>query len=126
MMGRILNQDPALYANIQLSNKANFKVIQSYLQSARELADTIEKKEFKKNIRFFNRNARYLEDFKKVAHTESDRLLRYLRLPQSKKFFEKEQKPSNFDIALLGPQNTYSDMALQKYLEANRALMCCT
>jgi prephenate dehydratase/prephenate dehydrogenase len=121
MMGRILNQDPKLYANIQLSNKENFKVIQSYLQSARELADTIEKKETKKNIQFFNRNAKYLDDFKKIAHQESDQLLKYLKLPQKNALFEKSQKPSAFEIAILGPQNTYSDMALHRYKKDAKA-----
>lgn len=114
MMGRILNQDPRLYTGIQFENKENFKALQSFLQSARELADTIEQGEYKKNIQFFNRNAKYLDEFKKVAHRESDRLLKYLQLPQKRQLFEKEPAPKGHDIAVLGPRNTYSDMALQR------------
>jgi prephenate dehydrogenase len=121
MMGRILNQDASLYANIQLSNKANFKAVQSYLQSAKELASTIEEKDLKKNVQFFTRNARYLEDFKKVAHRESDRLLKYMKLPQKRHLFEKAPRPVGCDVAVLGPQNTYSDMALQKYRREAKA-----
>jgi len=58
-----------------------------------------------------------LGDFKKVAHVESDRLLKYLRLPQKRSLFERKPRPSDFDIAVLGPRNTYSDMALKKYKE---------
>lgn len=115
MMGRILNQDPKLYANIQLSNPYNFKAVQSYLESARELAQTIEGKNLRKNIHFFEQGAEYLGDFAKIAMRESDRLLKYLRLPKERRMFEKKVSPKGFDIAVLGPQNTYSDMAAARY-----------
>ncbi len=115
MMGRILNQDPKLYANIQLSNSMNIKAVESYLKSCRELAETIERKKFKDNVKFFKKNTEYLGHFTKIAMDESDRLLRHLKLPQKSRLFRRETKPKRSDIAILGPQNTYSDLALRRF-----------
>ena len=115
MMGRILNQDPKLYANIQLSNKMNLKAVESYLKSCRELGETIEKRKFSDNVKFFKKNADYLEHFAKIAMDESDRLIRHIKLPQESRLFKSEAKPKKTDVAILGPQNTYSDLALKRF-----------
>lgn len=115
MMGRILNQDPELYANIQLSNPANIKAIESYLRSCRDLAGTIERRKFKDNINFFKKNTQYLGPFATIAMDESDKLLRYLKLPHKSRFFAPSSKPKASDVALLGPPNTFSDQALKRY-----------
>lgn len=114
MMGRVLNQNPHLYANIQMNNPHNIKTIQSYLQSCRTLAETIEKKSFRQNKEFFRRNTQYLGDFTRLAMDESDRLLKQLRLPEKSRLFKLGPKPTRNDTALLGPENTYSDMALRR------------
>lgn len=116
MMGRILNQDPKLYANIQLANPANIKAVGSYLRSCRQLAETIERKRFKENVDFFKKNTGYLKHFANIAMEESDNLLRYLKLPQKSRFFAKASKPKKTDVALLGPPNTFSDQALRKFM----------
>lgn len=115
MMGRILNQDPKLYANIQIANPLNVCVIESYLKSCRELAETIEKKKFRENVDFFKKNSEYLGSFGRIAMDESDRLLRHLKLPQKSSLFRSELKPKDSDIAILGPQNTFSYLALRKF-----------
>jgi len=115
MMGRILNQDPKLYANIQLSNPTNIRAVESYLKSCRQLAETIERKKFKENVDFFKKNSEYLGHFGRIAMDESDRLLRHLKLPQKSRLFRSELKPKKTDIAILGPQNTFSDLALRKF-----------
>ncbi len=115
MMGRILNQDPKLYANIQISNKMNLKAVESYLKSCRELGETIEKRKFSDNVKFFKKNTEYLNHFAKIAMDESDRLLRHLKLPHESRLFKTEAKPKKSDIAILGPQNTYSELALKKH-----------
>lgn len=115
LMGRILNQDPKLYANIQIENPLNVKAVESYLKSCRQLAETIERKKFRENVDFFKKNSEYLGHFGKIAMDESDRLLRHLKLPQKSSLFRSELKPASTDIAILGPQNTYSDLALRKF-----------
>ena len=115
MMGRILNQDPKLYANIQIANPMNVRAVESYLKSCRQLAETIEKKKFGDNVNFFKKNSDYLGHFGRIAMDESDRLLRHLKLPQKSRLFRSDLKPTFTDIAILGPQNTYSDLALRKF-----------
>jgi prephenate dehydratase/prephenate dehydrogenase len=115
MMGRILNQDARLYANIQMGNPVNIKAISSYLRSCRQLAETIERKKFKDNVDFFKKNAGYLNHFTALAMEESDDILRYLKLPHESRFFARETKPKKTDIALLGPPSTFSDQAVRKF-----------
>lgn len=114
MMGRILNQDPKLYASIQLSNPANIKAVGSYLRSCRQLAETIERKKFKDNVDFFKKNSDYLNHFSTIAMDESDRLLKHLKLPQESRLFKNNIKPKSSDIAILGPENSFSDIALKR------------
>lgn len=114
MMGRILNQDPKLYAHIQTRNPMNVKAVESYLKSCRTLAETIEKKKFSDNVDYFKKNTEYLGHFAKIAMDESDRLLRHLRIPQKSRLFQNGHGPKKTDIAILGPQNTFSDFALRR------------
>lgn len=115
MMGRILNQDPKLYASIQLSNPANIKAVGSYLRSCRQLAETIERKKFSDNVNFFKKNADYLGHFSTLAMDESDQLLKYLKLPRESRLFKHNIKPKASDIAILGPVNSFSDIALKRF-----------
>ncbi len=117
MMGRILNQDPKLYASIQISNQKNIKAISSYLASCRQLASTIEKQKCKDNINFFKKNAEYLSGFSQVAMEESDQLLKFLKLPQETSLFKRSLKIKKTDVAILGPENTFSDMAMQQFMK---------
>ncbi|MBU1935291.1 prephenate dehydrogenase/arogenate dehydrogenase family protein, partial [Patescibacteria group bacterium] len=112
MIGRILNQDPNLYANIQIQNPSSSKVIKSFIKSCEELAKTIDQKNIKGNTDIFKKCAKYLDGFCKTAMEESDKLLSYLNLiPELP---TTSDKPKG-DIAVLGPKNTYSDMALKNY-----------
>lgn len=115
MMGRILNQDPKLYASIQLSNPANIKAVESFLRSCRQLAETIERKKFRDNVDYFKKNADYLGHFSTLAMDESDQLLKYLKVPQESRLFKRNIKPKISDIAILGPSNSFSDMALKRF-----------
>jgi prephenate dehydratase/prephenate dehydrogenase len=113
MMGRILAQDPNLYANIQIKNPLSPKVIRDFIKSCQDLGETIDKKDIKKNINYFKKCARYLGDFRKIAMDESDKILNCLNITSEKS--EALDKKIRYDITVLGPKNTYSDMAVQKY-----------
>lgn len=115
MVGRILNQDPKLYASIQLSNPANIKAVGSYLRSCRQLAETIERKKFSDSVNFFRKNSEYLGHFSTLAMDESDQLIKYLKLPQKARLFKTHVKPKKTDIALLGPASSFSDLALKRF-----------
>lgn len=111
LMGRILNQDPNLYGNIQVGNPLSQKVIGSYLESCRELAELYGKKDLKSFENYFRRAARYLGDYKAQAMEASDSWIK--AVIGSHNIHTSPPPKGNEDTAVLGPRNTYSDIALR-------------
>jgi prephenate dehydratase/prephenate dehydrogenase len=118
LMGRILNQDPNLYASIQIQNPLSKKVLRQFIESCEALLKTIEKKDHASNVRYFENCSKYLGDFTETAMKESDRLLAYLNTEVT----EEPVRLKKGDISVLGPRNTYSDTALQGYKPKAKAL----
>ncbi|MBI2541090.1 prephenate dehydrogenase/arogenate dehydrogenase family protein [Candidatus Woesearchaeota archaeon] len=75
MAGRMLNQDPKLYADIEIMNDGNMAALNAYLDSARKLDEIIRKKDRKAFVRYFNECAEFFGDFKKEAECTSDYLI---------------------------------------------------
>src|SRR3989339_790785 len=67
MVGRLLNQDPALYADIQMLNPENKKAIEEYIKSTRELIGIIKRQDKGEFIKFFKEGADFLGSFKEEA-----------------------------------------------------------
>jgi prephenate dehydrogenase len=78
MVGRILNQDPKLYADIEIQNPETTKALKAYLKSANQLFRIIKKKDTKKFIKYFEEAADYLGSFKKEAEEYSNYLIEKL------------------------------------------------
>ena len=78
MVGRLLNQDPGLYADIQMLNPENKKAIEEYIRSTRELIGIIKRKDRAEFIQFFKEGADFLGDFKQEATEYSDYLIEQL------------------------------------------------
>ncbi|HLC96546.1 MAG TPA: prephenate dehydrogenase/arogenate dehydrogenase family protein [Candidatus Nanoarchaeia archaeon] len=72
MVGRILNQDPKLYADIEILNKNAKKAIQAYMRSQKRLLKTIQDKDTGAFVKYFNEAADYLGSFRKEAEEYSD------------------------------------------------------
>ena len=72
MVGRILNQDPSLYADIEILNKRSKKAIKTYLNTQKKLLKIINKKDKDGFVRYFKEAADYLGDFKEEAEEYSD------------------------------------------------------
>ncbi len=85
MVGRILNQDPNLYANIEILNPETPKALKAYLQTCNKLFGIIEKKDTKGFVNYFNEAADYLGDFKKEAEEYSNYLIDKLVYKKKKK-----------------------------------------
>jgi prephenate dehydratase/prephenate dehydrogenase len=113
MMGRILNQDPNLYANIQIYNPLSKKVLNQFIESCQDLAKNNEINDVQEYVDYFKRCAEYLGGFCGTAMDESDRVLRYLGAVSEKS--ATCDKDIKYDIAVLGPKNTFSDTAVRKY-----------
>ena len=78
MVGRLLNQDPGLYADIEMLNPENKKAMEEYIRSTRELIGIIKRKDREEFIKFFKEGADFLGDFKKEATEYSDYLIEQL------------------------------------------------
>lgn len=115
MMGRILHQNPSLYGNMQIQNPKTNAVLKTYLKSVKELMKIVKKKNLNKFIQYFEEGADYLGDFKQEAQKESDLLIEFLNQQDTNKTRRKQQTNNHFEIATLGPANSYSDLVTKKY-----------
>ena len=75
MVGRILNQNPSLYANIEIMNTKNKKALAAYIDSSQKLQKIIETKNTKEFLKYFNECAEFFGGFKKEAEQLSDYLI---------------------------------------------------
>jgi prephenate dehydrogenase len=78
MVGRILNQDPKLYADIEILNTESKKAITTYLKTSKRLLRIIQNKNTPGFIKYFKEAGDYLGDFKKEAEEYSDYLIKKL------------------------------------------------
>ena len=74
MVGRILNQDPNLYASLEIDNSENNKVLKECMQSSKELFSIIGSKDRERFLEYFNECSKFFGDFKK----ESEKISNYL------------------------------------------------
>lgn len=75
MIGRILNQDPCLYASIEIMNPKTKRVLLTYIDSAKRLQKIIEAKNTKDFVKYFSECAEFFGNFKKEAENLSDYLI---------------------------------------------------
>ncbi|MFH2028361.1 MAG: prephenate dehydrogenase/arogenate dehydrogenase family protein [Nanoarchaeota archaeon] len=75
MVGRILNQDPRLYADIEILNPKAKKAIRTYINTSKILLKKIQDKDIDGFVNYFNEAADYLGDFKKEAEEYSNYLI---------------------------------------------------
>ena len=75
MLGRILNQNPSLYASIEITNPKNKMAIEACLSSSKKLQKIIKTKNTKEFIKYFDECAEFFGDFKKEAENTSDYLI---------------------------------------------------
>lgn len=85
MVGRILNQDPELYANIEILNPETPIALKAYIETCKKLFNIINNKDTKGFINYFNEAADYLGDFKKEAEEYSNYLIDKLVYKKEKK-----------------------------------------
>lgn len=78
MVGRILNQDPGLYADLEMVNPKNNRVLKTYLASAKKLQKIIKEKNKKEFLRYFGECAKFFGKFTKEAERKSDFLIKQM------------------------------------------------
>lgn len=75
---RILNQNPELYADIELNNPETVRVIEQYIESNLELLTIVRRKDREGFIREFMNASEYLGDYKKVAEDKTNKIIEYI------------------------------------------------
>ncbi len=78
MIGRILNQDAELYADIQLKNKDVKKVVKAIEESTNELAEIVKKENRKDFLDFFDKTANYFGKHKELSAKKSIKVIEAL------------------------------------------------
>lgn len=112
---RLLAQDPKLYGMIQLKNKRALKILKDYQSSIKELIKITEKGDIDKFEKYFTSARKGLADYLNKAFDDTNYLIHSLlmrRLSESEEVIETKKK---YDLAVLGPQNTHSDLASREY-----------
>ncbi len=85
MAGRILNQNPRLYAGIEILNPKNRKTLQEYIKSSKKLQEIIESKNTKGFIKYFNDCSEFFGAFAEEAEELSDYLIEKMVKKENKK-----------------------------------------
>jgi len=75
MIGRIMAQDPKLYAEIQIFNPYVKKSIESFIESSKALLDIIERKDEDSFVKYFEKASDNMGEFKFKALKESNKII---------------------------------------------------
>ena len=117
LAARLLDQDPGLYAQIQIQNPQTLKPLKEYKKSIEKLIRIIEKKDIKKFEKYFEDNRKFLKNYTGEAYKDSSYLIdKLVELQKNRQVMSTQKiKAKLEDLAVLGPKNTYSDLAATKY-----------
>lgn len=112
-VGRILSHDPQLYASIQQENPMALKAIKQYAKSIEKLLKIDQKKDQQAFKKYFESAMNALKTYKKTAKDDTNYLIHAIlqRRQRSQEMKTSKSAPKTGDIAVLGPQNTFSDLA---------------
>lgn len=117
LAARILDQDPGLYGNIQIQNPQALNSLKELLKSTDELFKIVKKKNLGAFEKYFLRTRKFLGDYTKDAYLESSYLIdKLMDLRKASGQKAKYISPTKKDVAILGPRNTFSDLAATQYL----------
>lgn len=117
LAARLLDQDAGLYGNIQIANPYALNSLLAYKKSVDELIKIVQKKDLAGFKKYFLQNRKFLGNYTKEAYRDSSYLIDQLLQLHKKKPAPKIETPTKNHIALLGPANTFTDMAATRYLQ---------
>jgi len=75
---RILNQNPELYADIELFNPETVPILKKYIQSCRELMEVVENNDRDGFINEFNTASGYIGDYKDTAEKKTNQIIDFV------------------------------------------------
>jgi prephenate dehydratase len=138
LAGRTLYQDANLYGNIQIQNPKNIETLEKFFAVSHELFEVIQQKDLQKFEEIFDGEKKYLGEYALRSQQESDKIIDFLasnilkkslkNTPEKNSSEEKKelsllesQKKRTFhqeevqSIGILGPKNTFSYIAAEKF-----------
>ncbi len=75
LVGRILNQNPAMYADIEIMNPIAKTVLKAHVKSVKKLRKIVKRKDREAFAQYFQEAADYLGDFRKTAMIDTNKLI---------------------------------------------------
>ncbi len=75
---RILNQNPELYADIELNNPETCSILEAYIESCRDLLEIVKDKNRDAFINQFLDASEYLGDYKSVAENKTNMIIDFI------------------------------------------------
>lgn len=118
LSGRTLYQDANLYGNIQIQNPENITTLQTFFDEAEKLFSVVQDDNLEKFTEIFNNQKKFLGEYGKKSQKESDIVIDFLakRVLKKRKTITISGQHNNGDVGILGPINTFSHIAAQKFL----------
>lgn len=124
-VGRILSHDPNLYASIQQENPQALKAIKQYARSIDKLLKIDQKKDQKAFKKYFESAGNALKSYKATAKDDTNYLIHAIlqRRQRAQEIQSSRHTPKTGDIAVLGPENTFSDLAAKQIAAPNEKIV---
>ncbi len=115
LAARLIGQNPDLYGNIQIQNPYALESLREYKKSIDELLRIVTRRDLEGFKKYFLKIRKFFGDYIHEAYNDSSHLIDCLmELQKSRLPKNKSPKPLRSDIAILGPKNTFSDLALKR------------
>jgi len=115
LAARLIDQDAGLYGNIQIKNPHTLSAIKQCKKSMDKLLKIVEKGDLSAFKRYFNKNQDFYGKYSHEAYIDSSYLIDKFHEKKRKQKAQKPQQLEKTDIAVLGPKNTFSHQASEKY-----------
>ncbi len=123
LMGRTLFQDANLYGNIQMQNPQTVAVLKKFFHNAHELLSIIEENNMKEFQKYWTECQKYLGDMAEVCQAESDEIIDFLSAASASHDDTWIQDERVGNLGVLGPENTFSHLAAQKFFPKEKSLV---
>lgn len=114
VLGRILSQNPKLYADIEMKNPYFKKILKDYLKETNEFAKIIEKKEYESFLKRFKKASSYLGNFIKIAEEKTTEILKIIEKQPVKITPLPQINIKKAKVGYLGPKGTFTWLAAKK------------
>ena len=124
LAARLMDQDEGLYGNMQIQNPYSAKAIKNVKKSVDTYFKHIQKGDIKAFKKLFNKDRDFLGKYCPKAYDQSSFLVDRLIELQSQKKTSSKVAPKKSHLAVLGPRNTYSDIAANSHDTKSERYYC--